>query len=899
MGGIPLERSARTLFSGIDYYKGSDGYYDCTLEGSVDFVARGFATEGTGNRDIGNMGNWNKMKIEWQNYKPTGGLCAENRFFRYDYALWCEKFYHDDYYVTKNIFSKGYDVPEISLYKCKDIAQFTPDGDGVEVWLRHDNNRKECARVDTFGVDEQLKPSPCGWSDPSSADKLIKFMAFPETSGAAFQVVLRPLEAVRYENNGKKGLNVCLNRNGRTKDCGVGNIVPHDVASGASTDSSTVTLDGKTYHLIPKSFKTKEKEDYNTLKAVTLRKGTVGKMLCLETSYDKLLGRFGDPMLLTESSNRDRLQISKFSECDSSSDALNRQTFLLRRIPATDNDRKGGFVLHPKYYTGEQDMCLKAGDIGQLEVGPCSPNYSKDRFKTENGRIVPVGEENNCLFYKSGDAVIRTTCTGDKSFVSVIPIDRSSGDRKKVVPEGLEGIFPESGIHLMTTGDDYEEIEINPNLEVTDETTFTFSFQVLEAATRHELCFTTYASGEYCFKLHSAGASDDAVKAVVGGQAYSSGVQNYSIKPKERIDDGEAAFEGSPWENLKFNEGEKITSVKLVQEGAGLSIFYNLQVYNGVPITVDSRGADFLTFVVDFSGLSTIDTYNNFFYLPSVFEQDKFGDYNQQIKAAEKKKSLEPTTAVDKYGVTVDRLNPGKRYLISLEPVDSLQQSLTDGDNSKAKANVQQYTSCTCANHDKVATDFSGSPGELPNGATQSNGRVKLKFAEGSHCGDGFSFTRRRVASSCNNNSDDIAGDVIAFAPDYFVESSECDQEIDVSLGYQDYVSELDVGAMYCYHIRAFAKEYMVDTDNSDGRSVRRSDPLKLPFRVAWESSAKVVTKMSAQAGGLPIKEMTLEWDLRKGEDEPPLISGTHVSPANGVVTFSLTVRYMSISTMR
>lgn len=39
---------------------------------------------------------------------------------------------------------------------------------------------------------------------------------------------------------------------------------------------------------------------------------------------------------------------------------------------------------------------------------------------------------------------------------------------------------------VMTTGDDYEEIEINPNLEVTDETTFTFSFQVLEAATRHE-----------------------------------------------------------------------------------------------------------------------------------------------------------------------------------------------------------------------------------------------------------------------------------------------------------------------------------------------------------------------------------------------------------------------------
>ena len=132
----------------------------------------------------------------------------------------------------------------------------------------------------------------------------------------------------------------------------------------------------------------------------------------------------------------------------------------------------------------------------------------------------------------------------------------------------------------------------------------------------NRLCFTTYASGEYCFKLHSTVASEDAVKAVAGGQAYSGGVQNYSIKPKERIDAGEAAFEGSPWENLKFNGGDKITSVKLGQEGAGLSIFYNLQVYNGVPITIDSRGADFLTFVVDFSGLS-IDS-SNFFYLPSV-----------------------------------------------------------------------------------------------------------------------------------------------------------------------------------------------------------------------------------------------------------------------------------------
>lgn len=118
----------------------------------------------------------------------------------------------------------------------------------------------------------------------------------------------------------------------------------------------------------------------------------------------------------------------------------------------------------------------------------------------------------------------------------------------------------------------------------------------------------------------------------------------------------------------------------------------------------------------------------------------------------------------------------------------------------------------------------------------QSNGMVKLKFSQGSVCGDGFAFTRRK--GGCNEVIDGgLDGDT--FAPDYFVESSgssECGAEIDISRDYQDHVKDLQVGAVYCYHVHAFAKEYMVDLSLSDGSYVRRSGALKLPLVVAWVS---------------------------------------------------------------
>ena len=136
-----------------------------------------------------------------------------------------------------------------------------------------------------------------------------------------------------------------------------------------------------------------------------------------------------------------------------------------------------------------------------------------------------------------------------------------------------------------------------------------------------------------------------------------------------------------------------------------------------------------------------------------------------------------------------------------------------------------------------MATDFFGSPFVLPGSSDlpveQSNGRIKLKFAEGSQCGDGFAFTRRKVVDSCDEMAEESTS--ATFAPDYFVESSVCGEEIDISLDYQDYVKDLEVGAIYCYHVHAFAKEYMVDLKKSDGSSVRRSEaPLKLRHRVAW-----------------------------------------------------------------
>lgn len=51
------------------------------------------------------------------------------------------------------------------------------------------------------------------------------------------------------------------------------------------------------------------------------------------------------------------------------------------------------------------------------------------------------------------------------------------------------------------------------------------------------------------------------------------------------------------------------------------------------------------------------------------------------------------------YQVKIDNLNAGRRYLIVLEPVDSLMNKFDTHDQNEkiklAKANAQEYTSCT------------------------------------------------------------------------------------------------------------------------------------------------------------------------------------------------------------
>ena len=159
---------------------------------------------------------------------------------------------------------------------------------------------------------------------------------------------------------------------------------------GASRESGTVKLGGVDYHLIPKTWKAKEKTDYDDLEEVTLRKGTADEMLCLQTSYDKLLGRFGNPKSLSSTEEETRLQKAKFAQCatDTDKDTLNLQTFLIRDLPT------GGFVLHPKYYKDEQDMCLKSGSIGAVEVGRCALSYNDDKWKIEGGKIKPFANSN-------------------------------------------------------------------------------------------------------------------------------------------------------------------------------------------------------------------------------------------------------------------------------------------------------------------------------------------------------------------------------------------------------------------------------------------------------------------------------------------------------------------------
>lgn len=145
----------------VTYYKRTDDFYDCTLQGSVEFTSLMGPHDGasgsvrTGDRDLGHANDWNKMAVTWKNHRPTSGLCASNPYLNYNLAMDCKNSKNVDDYLEEKIYNKGYEVPEITLYKCKDINEFTGGStEGVEVWLRLKTNRGRCATVDTFGVNE-------------------------------------------------------------------------------------------------------------------------------------------------------------------------------------------------------------------------------------------------------------------------------------------------------------------------------------------------------------------------------------------------------------------------------------------------------------------------------------------------------------------------------------------------------------------------------------------------------------------------------------------------------------------------------------------------------------------------------------------------------------------------
>ena len=135
-----------------------------------------------------------------------------------------------------------------------------------------------------------------------------------------------------------------------------------------------------------------------------------------------------------------------------------------------------------------------------------------------------------------------------------------------------------------------------------------------------------------------------------------------------------------------------------------------------------------------------------------------------------------------------------------------------------------------------------------------------------------------------------------SYAPDYFVKSATCGDRVETSLEYQDYVKGLEVGGECTYNVAVFLKDYMVDTDLSNGRFVRNSDPTSLTHTVAWEGSAKVLVTMTREAGSLPLEGAALTWQLLKinhdvGTEVVIEESSTPpVSPENGIVKIPLKV---------
>ena len=254
------------------------------------------------------------------------------------------------------------------------------------------------------------------------------------------------------------------------------------------------------------------------------------------------------------------------------------------------------------------------------------------------------------------------------------------------------------------------------------------------------------------------------------------------------------------------------------------------------------------------------------------------------------KLELEDKLAVVDKIIRIEGLHPGNRYLFMIDL-----HTTVGGVSEYETVSFPIVPSCSCDPH--INPDKTGRPKDLR--INQDKGHVMFTFTDNSRCGTAFSFTR---ISGFPEFVDGSAA-ATSFTSDYYfsspVQCSLNNAEIDAGTAASDdlQISRLSVGSTYSYCVRAVNQGQYMDLTVSDleGRVTSSSAALCSSHSISWEASIDGMITTEPNAGSLPIKGVTVSWELLSPDDNQVLDLGTTITDEGGAFNINLKITHLAL----
>lgn len=347
-----------------------------------------------------------------------------------------------------------------------------------------------------------------------------------------------------------------------------------------------------------------------------------------------------------------RTQLS-FTPCEST---LIGQRFFVK----SSSDSQNVFSIF--YVEGWDSMCLSSDG---LKPSKCEEKEVTILWSVSYGMISSQADGRLCIQNFSAEKRATVTqCNMNESQYKISIMPQYKGDQASSVflfnEDKLDKIFPTS---VLLYGDDrYSSVTLREvQLPIYVFSTVEFKFRLLSTERGlHEICFDIIdGSGNICEeKCHNF-------------------INSTSVKDSDNTISFQLAdiFQGS---KLQFDGTETMYSVKFLQRGDGKmkdlrSSFHSIDIFNPVTINTLKKGARSLKIQVVKSSEFKLVNCSEVSFQTGVKIQDDDGNFITNILAAEKRLSLSNDCVTE-----VRNLPSGRRFRISLDPLDSFGNKFTD-----------------------------------------------------------------------------------------------------------------------------------------------------------------------------------------------------------------------------